>query len=102
MKIKYINWDGKEKTWDPENETRHYLLIDAYAPANHLNDDSLLSLHSGCVGCYGSTLEECEKETAQIEARWPGRYNLKAVNARIVKAPCAFDARENGIIVRTL
>lgn len=97
MVIAYKNWNQENKTWDTDL-ARYYLLLDSTV---HGTDHSYFS-HS--AGFYANTPEDVKAQLTQWLARFPA-FTLelfRASNARIVKAPCAFDAREQNVFVEAI
>jgi hypothetical protein len=96
MKIEYINWDNKPATWDTDTE-RYYVLFDAKlvsADGSFLCDSAVL--FSNSVAGVWHNITAFLVKNPNFVADW------RSVNARIVKAPCAFDACQIHILVEVL
>jgi hypothetical protein len=96
MKIEYINWNNECKTWDTDLE-RYFVLFDAKlvsADGSFICDSS--SLFSSTAAGVRHNITAFLVKNPNFVADW------RSVNARIVKAPCAFDARQIHILVEVL
>jgi len=97
MQITYRNWQDEYRMWDTDNE-RYYLLLDKQVQGT---DGSYLNQSAGF---YAQTVQGVKTELCEWLLRFPA-FSLdmfRAVNARIVKAPCAFDARTVHIIAEKI
>jgi hypothetical protein len=60
-----------------------------------------LQLESGSISTHLRTVEDVDAWWSNLLQRYPG-FDWTDSNPRVVKAPCAFDAREAGILVKQL
>jgi hypothetical protein len=96
MNIQYINWNGERKTWNTDIE-RYFVLFDRKLVST---DGSYLD-HS--AGFYGQTVADVRHNITEFLVKNPNFVaDWREANARIVKAPCAFDARQIHILVEVL
>ena len=96
MKISYINWNNIRVTWDTDLE-RYYVLLDRQLVST---DGSYLD-HS--VGFYSTTVAGVRHNVTKFLVDHPNFVaDWRKANARIVKAPCAFDARQIHILVEVI
>ncbi len=97
MTIEYTNWHGEKKTWNPETTERYYLLLDKILVA----ESGAYFAHSASM--YAPSPDGVKKNLRKFLIDNPGFVaDWRAAGAKIVKAPCAFDARENHVIMEVL
>jgi hypothetical protein len=100
MTITYKSgWDGKEKEWDGKSGY-YFPIVDAY-PTNPNVAGQHLQFEYGAIGKNQQTVEAVEEWFRALLVKYPN-YDWSKSNARIVKAPCAFDARIIGIVIKSL
>jgi len=97
MLTEYINWNGERTQWDPDTAKNYYLITDGLIVAQNLS-----YLPYGAL-FYGNSPKEVKRNLLNFIFQNPDFvFDWRKAGAKIVKAPCAFDARETHVVVEVL
>jgi len=97
MLTEYINWNGERKTWDPDTAVNYFLIVDRQVIA----EDGRYLSHGAMF--HGTSAKEVRRNLLDWIFQNPDFVaDWRKAGAKIVKAPCAFDARETHVVVEVL
>lgn len=96
--IEYTNWEKKPKVWNTDNQLFFLLISEKVVGNNGAYFSHSASFYARTAGGVYVEFAKWMRRHSDFQGNWFD----SAVNAKIVQAPCAFDARETHILVESL